>query len=146
MALTYTTEGHMLIESKDVSSLSLEELRRHWAKAWGIWPHARIGRAMLETSLIYKKHEQNGQGLTQSQQKHLQQLIKEYKRSPKTSLNRQTLKPGTKLVRCYKGKKYSVIVKPDGYEYNGQLYGSLSKIANNITGTRWNGKLFFGLK
>lgn len=136
----------MLIDGQDITSLSLEELRRHWADAWGIWPHARIGRTMLETSLAYKVHEQYGPGLSKDQHKRLLQLIKEYKRSPKSSNHIQALKPGTKLVRIYKGIKHSVTVKLDGYEYNDQLYGSLSKIANDITGTRWNGKLFFGLR
>lgn len=52
---------------------------------------------------------------------------------------------GTKLIREFKGKKYSVTVMSDGYEFNGIRYKSLSAIANEITGTRWNGKKFFGL-
>lgn len=52
---------------------------------------------------------------------------------------------GTKLVREFKGKRYTVIVLNDGYEFNGEKYKSLSAIANKITGTRWNGKKFFGV-
>ena len=52
---------------------------------------------------------------------------------------------GTKLVREFKGKRYSVTVIQNGYEYNGKKYKSLSAIANKITGTRWNGKKFFGV-
>lgn len=43
-----------------LNDLSLEELRARWAKAWGLEPHRRIGRAMLERSLAYKMREQEG--------------------------------------------------------------------------------------
>ena len=49
------------------------------------------------------------------------------------------------MVREFKGKRYSVTVIQNGYEYNGKKYKSLSAIANKITGTRWNGKKFFGV-
>ena len=54
---------------------------------------------------------------------------------------------GTRYQRVWKGKKYEVIVLGDGtFEYDGTVYQSLSAIAREITGTRWNGKLFFGVK
>lgn len=53
---------------------------------------------------------------------------------------------GTELTRCYKGDDYRVAVLQDGFDFQGRRYGSLSKIAREITGTNWNGFLFFGLK
>ena len=53
---------------------------------------------------------------------------------------------GTRLVREYQGVDHSVTVLQDGFEYQGRPYQSLSAIARAITGTRWNGCLFFGLK
>jgi hypothetical protein len=53
---------------------------------------------------------------------------------------------GTRLIREYHGVEHSVTVLHDGYEYQGRPYQSLSAIARAITGTRWNGWLFFGLK
>ena len=50
------------------------------------------------------------------------------------------------LIREFKGKKYEIKVLENGYEYGGKIYKSLSAIANYITGTRWNGKVFFGVK
>ena len=52
---------------------------------------------------------------------------------------------GPRLIREFKGRKYSVTVIQNGYEYNGKKYKSLTAIANEITGTRWNGKKFFGV-
>ena len=53
---------------------------------------------------------------------------------------------GTRLVREWQGAEHSVTVRDDGYEYQGRPYKSLSAIARLITGTRWNGWVFFGLK
>jgi len=53
--------------------------------------------------------------------------------------------PGTLLPREFKGKVYVVTVLADGFEYDGRQYKSLSKIATEIAGTRWNGFVFFGL-
>ena len=49
------------------------------------------------------------------------------------------------IERCYRGKQFVVVVRENGFEYNGKLYGSLSSVARQITGTRWNGFHFFGL-
>jgi hypothetical protein len=51
--------------------------------------------------------------------------------------------PGSTLWRTYKGKAYSVIVLPKGFECEGKVYRSLSAVANAITGSHWNGAKFF---
>jgi len=53
--------------------------------------------------------------------------------------------PGTILSRNYKGRRISVEVRENGFEYDGQVYRSLSAVAQAVTGTKWNGFLFFGL-
>ena len=53
---------------------------------------------------------------------------------------------GTQLIRRFKGVDHHVTVMQDGFDYQGQLFKSLSKIATLITGTRWNGPMFFGLR
>ncbi len=131
---------------KNLKKLPLNELRLMWADAWGREPYARIGRIMLEKSLEYKIRERGGGGLTPEQQAQLEQLVKQYKRNPACFDGNGLLKPGTRLVRTHEGKKHSVLVKAEGFEYQGRVYSSLSKIANDITGKRWNGWVFFGLK
>ena len=63
-------------------------------------------------------------------------------------LNRPTaeLRPGTMLAREWNGRMHRVAVLADGFAWNGKSYPSLSKIALAITGTRWNGPRFFGLR
>ena len=50
------------------------------------------------------------------------------------------------LSRPYKGRDVMVLVLEKGYEYEGEVYRSLSAVAKAVTGSHWNGKLFFGLK
>ena len=63
-------------------------------------------------------------------------------------LNRPTaeLRPGTMMARQWNGRMHRVAVLADGFAWNGKTYPSLSKIALAITGTRWNGPRFFGLR
>ncbi len=53
--------------------------------------------------------------------------------------------PGTVLTRQYKGQEIRVTALDDGFEWDGRRYGSLSAVAGAVTGSKWNGKLFFGL-
>jgi hypothetical protein len=59
---------------------------------------------------------------------------------------RRRLKPGTVLVRDYHGRRHSVTVAPDGFNWQGTTYASLSAIARAITGTAWSGPRFFALR
>jgi len=62
-----------------------------------------------------------------------------------SSGGRMSLSPGTVLSRGYGGREHRVTALAKGFEYGGQVYRSLSAVAREITGTQWNGKLFFGL-
>ncbi len=129
-----------------IKDISLTELRAEWGKYWDMPPHKGIGRAMLAESLKYKKWERDAGGLPKSVQKQMDELLAEY-RSNRSGFNpNQRLKPGTRLERIYKGQKYSVSVTANGFEFGGEIWSSLSKIANHITGSKWNGWVFFGLK
>jgi hypothetical protein len=63
-----------------------------------------------------------------------------------TAAQVDTPTPGTRLTREYQGQLYEVGVRRDGIGYGGVIYGSLSEVARLITGTRWNGPRFFGLR
>lgn len=127
-------------------NLPLGILRKKWTQYWGKEPHGTMGRTMILQSLQFKKWEQETGGLKSEKQKHLDKLIMAYKRNPNSFDKAIRIKPGTRLDRTWKGKKYSVTVKYSGYEYEGKIHTSLSQIANKITGSRWNGWVFFGLK
>jgi len=54
--------------------------------------------------------------------------------------------PGTRFIREWNGRQYETIAREDGFEYNGRMFRSLSAIASEITGVKWNGLVFWGLK
>ena len=63
-----------------------------------------------------------------------------------TPVSGQALKPGSALVREWRGVRHEVRVAEEGFVYQGQPYRSLSSVAQHITGTKWNGQAFFGLR
>lgn len=133
--------------SEDLKNLDIRELRELWSQLWSRTPHTRMGRTMLEKSILYKQREQQGLGLTPEQKAHLDQLVQQYKNNPKCfDVPSNPLKPGVRLVRMYKEKKYCVVVQPNYFEYRDLKWFSLCAIANDITGTKTDGWKFFGIK
>lgn len=90
---------------------------------------------------IQSWEEQYG-SLSPEVQRKIDKLVEHYDKTQNIKKENKTLSitDGTKLVREFRGKRYSVTVILNGYKYK-----SLSAIANEITGTRWNGKKFFGV-
>ena len=80
-------------------------------------------------------------------QRKIDKLVEHYDRTQNVEKENKVLSitDGTKLVREFKSKRYSVTVIQNGYEFNGKKYKSLSAIANEIPGSRWNGKKFCGV-
>jgi hypothetical protein len=65
--------------------------------------------------------------------------------APKGTAHDRLPIPGTVLTRKYRGRQVEVKVLPDGFDYDGQVYRSLTAVAEAVTGSHWNGHLFFGL-
>ena len=85
-------------------------------------------------------------GLSSEDQKLLDQLARTYQKNPASLSVDLQIKHGTRLRRLWNGKEYEVTAERAGFSYNGKHYRSLSEIARHITNTRWNGRVFFGLK
>jgi hypothetical protein len=86
-------------------------------------------------------------GLDLATRRRLHQLGKAFKTDPEAVAAPHTIpKPGTVLTREWNGATHRVMVLENGFAWNDQQYASLSKIALAITGTRWSGPLFFGLR
>jgi hypothetical protein len=105
-------------------------------------------RRFLESRLAYRIQELAYGGLKPETIERLEALADESEgkagRRPNTVQNRPIA--GTRLVREWKGVEHCVTVRDEDFEYLGRPYRSLSAIARAITGTRWNGLVFFGLK
>ena len=109
--------------------------------------HPKLRREMMIPILAYRIQEKAYGGLKPSTRKRLEKLAQELNRDPKAQLQApQQIKAGTKLLRQWRGETHEVAVADWGFEYRGKHYESLSDIARRITGTRWSGPAFFGLR
>jgi len=125
----------------------IAELKRKWRDLFEGEPPP-YNRRFLEHRLGYRIQELAYGGLSAETLERLDAIADELE--GKAPRRRSTLdnRPiaGTRLVREWKGVEHSVTVRHEGFEYQGRPYQSLSAIARHITGTRWNGLVFFGLK
>jgi hypothetical protein len=132
-----------------LSRRSLGDLRSDWRRLYRLSPPKRLSRDLLIRGIAYRLQEQSYGGLSKSILNHL--LPSDDDTQTKTEPQSKTaipiiLKPGTRLVREWKGQTLSVLVCEDGcFDWNGKRYASLSMIAREVTGAHWSGPRFFGL-
>ena len=126
----------------------IRDLKEQWRSLFGTEPPP-YNRRFLERRLGYRIQELAYGGLKPETIARLETLGEQIDGGNITLRRiRQDQRPiaGTRLLREYQGVEHVVTVTRDGYEYQGRPYQSLSAIARAITGTRWNGWLFFGLR
>jgi len=125
----------------------IADLRKRYRELFRIEPPKAFGPDLLRRSIAQRIQEKAYGGLSASTRRLLGQLVKAAMAKPngRLELPRQ-IKPGSELVRTWKGKSYRVMVMADGFAYDGERFASLSEIASDITGTNWNGPRFFGLR
>jgi hypothetical protein len=127
-------------------TMNKAELSGLWKQFFDKDPSPDIRRELVVRMIAYRLQEQDG-GLTDSSRRRLRQLARTFEDNPNATVSsRLPIKPGTRLVREWKQQVHVVEVEAIGYQYKGCRYESLSEIARLITGTRWSGPLFFGLK
>jgi hypothetical protein len=127
--------------------LPKDQLRNRWTEAFQIRVPSHASRTFLERSLAYRIQEQTLGGLSARLNKRLASLQKELERDPGFApAPTPSFKPGTRLIRQWKGEVHEVEVLETGFSWGGEHYSNLSRIARAITGTRWSGPVFFGLK
>ena len=127
---------------------STAELKQLWRDLYDRAPPP-YNRPFLIKRLAYRVQELAYGGLSSRAEAKLKGLIEEEDRRVKGKLlvrKGDRLITGTRLVREWQGVEHCVTVLTDGYEYAGRPYRSLSAVARSITGTRWNGPLFWGLR
>jgi Protein of unknown function (DUF2924) len=127
-------------------TLPKERLVALWEENFGKVP-GRIRPELMRPILAFRIQERAYGGLSTETRDRLRQVtesLEPKRRSHNEAHNR--FKPGTRLVREWKGKTHEVILVDGGYDYLGKKYKSLSPIACQITGTRWSGPAFFGTR
>jgi len=124
-----------------------KRLRALWVEHYGKAPTFRASRTLLVLMLAYRLQEKAYGGLSKATRAKLLKIAQAVdKPGGKVPQARQAPRAGTRLLREWRGETHSVLIGEGGVEYRGKRYGSLSEVARVITGTRWSGPAFFGLR
>jgi Protein of unknown function (DUF2924) len=133
-------------ELEALPGLSRDVLKERWRVLYGAPPPSHLGRPLLLRAIAYRLQEQVFGGLDAATRRRLTQAA-EYIASGREPSDRSAkIKPGTRLLREWQGVVHEVIVLETSVQYRGKSWPSLSAVAREITGARWSGPLFFGLK
>ena len=147
-----TTATPVEDEIAHLRGLDLRGLRARWHSVFQRPPPAHLGRHLLFSIIAYQIQADRFGNLDHATEQLLNRT-KATESGPAMSARligfdqkRTELTPGTVLVREWNQQSQRVMVMADGFAWNGKTYDSLSKVAFAITGTRWNGPRFFGLR
>ena len=133
-------------ELERLQSMPVVELRALWRAKFKSEPPKAFGPDLLRRSIAYRIQEVAYGGLDRAARRLLKQLMEQFANNNGRITLPRRIKPGAVLIREWKGSRHQVTVLTDGFAYQGKPYESLSQIARQITGTRWNGPKFFGLR
>src|SRR3954468_23589379 len=143
-------------EAQRLRELETYDLQVRWRRVFGRSALRHLPKHLLLRILAYKLQANAFGDLDRSTIRMLEQIARDTTKA-RTRGDRLSkvvppveeargLKPGTLLVREHEGVLHRVTVQVRGYEWKGQTFRSLSEVARAITGTRWNGPRFFGLR
>jgi Protein of unknown function (DUF2924) len=125
------------------------DLKQQWRELFGTEPPP-YNRRFLESRLAYRIQELAYGGLKPETLERLAAIAEDFDGGDPSRRRRRAAQDrpiaGTRLIREWRGVDHCVTVRDEDFEYQGRPYQSLSAVARAITGTRWNGLIFFGLK
>jgi hypothetical protein len=126
-------------EARHLATLTLQELRVRWCGLYGL-PCPKLRSVdLLRRLLAWRLQAEAEGGLDRESKRILLSKVKAKAPGP-------MLTPGVRLSREWRGRVCDVEVVGEGFVYEGRAYASLSEVAREITGVRWNGPRFFGLR
>jgi hypothetical protein len=134
---------------RDVASLPTLDtaaLRQRWKALFGTDPSPYFGRSVLVRAISYRIQEIAIGGLKQATQRLLDRIAEGRSETVLDRIPKRRVNAGTVLMRQWGGVTHRVIVLEHSVTYRNRRYKSLSEVARAITGARWSGPLFFGLK
>jgi Protein of unknown function (DUF2924) len=128
-------------------TLDKAQLLKIWAENFAQGPPPKMRKEIMVPILAYRMQEREFGGLSHTARKRLKEIAQSLrKEKPSNDIATPIQAAGTRLIRSWHGQVHEVLSTDRGYEYRGRNYGSLSKIAREITGTRWSGPAFFGTR
>jgi hypothetical protein len=144
---TRQTDPAVETELDRLPTMPISGLRNRYRELFRAEPPKAFGPDLLRRSIAHLIQEKAYGGLPTSTRRLLDQLVKAALAKPNGRIELpRRIKPGSELIRTWKGRTHSVTVMANGFAYDGEKYASLSEIAKLITGTKWNGPRFFGLR
>src|SRR3954471_2458397 len=138
-------EGAPPEEIEALHDADLEFLRQRWSDLFACAPSLRVSRDVLIRGVAFRLQEEAYGALGKRCRRQLVKLAADLSGGSPLVSSQPSFKPGTRLIREWKGKIHEVVIADDTYIWCGKHYRSLSEIARAITGTRWSGPRFFGL-
>src|ERR1700732_4671894 len=130
-----------------LSEVTIFERRGEWRRLHRMPPPMRLSRDLLIRGIIYQLQERAYGGLSKAAARKLERASADpLGRGAAKPAPPLSLQPGTRLVREWHGVTHTALIHADGIEWRGQRYRSLSVVARKITGARWSGPRFFGLR
>jgi hypothetical protein len=134
-------------EIAGLTTLSREQLQARWCELYRTETPRKIGRDLLIRAIAYCLQENAYGGLKPATRRVLAKVAENASaRRPIRVVPERTLKHGTVLLREWHGVQHQLTVLESAIMFQKKQYKSLSEVARKITGTRWSGPLFFGLK
>lgn len=158
------SESSIIIEIRRLRSMTVAELQVRWRELYGTDSRSR-NREFLFRRLSWRVQELALGGLSDRARARIEELAPSgFERAltpamdlsldvdppsspaPRTRRDPRLPVPGSVITRLWRGREYRLLVRDDGFEIDGRVYGSLSEAARGVTGQRWNGPLFWGLR
>jgi hypothetical protein len=133
-------------EIATLNTLEPAALLQKWKALFGTDPSPLLARIFMVRAIAYRLQEQRYGGLKPSTQRLLDRVCEGRADVGRKRIPDQRVSAGTVLIREWGGVSHRVTVLDRGVVYRGRRYKSLSEVAGVITGARWSGPLFFGLK
>ncbi len=138
--------GRLASELAGLSRLDRPALVELWRQVCDCEPPVNISSPLLQQAVAYRLQEQARGGLKPATKRLLQKITEDHAAGRQMAIPTNSTRPGTRLLREWHGVTYEVAVTEDGVQFQGKRYRSLSEVAHTITGVKWSGPLFFGLK
>lgn len=149
---------HSQIENQQAKQLSEKiailpgmdkgDLIEIWNKVFPAPPPPTLRKQLIVPILAYRLQEKAYGGLSNTARKRLREIADSLARAKVFPIDKRSpeVQTGSKFIRSWGGEMHEVFATDGGYQYRGQSFKSLSSIARQITGTRWSGPAFFGLR
>jgi hypothetical protein len=127
--------------------MSVGDLRAEWTRWLDAEPPQLRTRELLGLALAYRLQERAHGGLSGTAKRKIAEYQRRFEKDRSfTPVSGPALKPGSSLIKAHRGVRHEVMILERGFGYCGRTFATLSEVAQHITGTKWNGYVFFGLK